>query len=190
MSSILTLVLMPVLIIFVVVFGRTIRTITILSAASCWLHLVVTACLLSPVFDSSKTVLYIDPAFKVDRLAASFILLTMLVMASALTHAYFFFAQEERKSHNALESAHVRQFYLLCALFLAAMTAVYLCNNLGYLWMSVEATTLCSAGMVYFARTKHALEATWKYFIICSVGIAFALLGTVLIFASSQFATP
>ena len=66
------------------------------------------------------------------------------------------------------------------------MCSVFLCNNLGFLWISIEATTLCSAPLVYFDRTKNALEATWKYLIICSVGIGLALLGTVFIFASSQ----
>jgi hydrogenase-4 component F len=66
------------------------------------------------------------------------------------------------------------------------MTAVFICDNLGYLWISIEATTLTSAPLVYFERNKYALEATWKYLTVCSVGIAFALLGTVFIFAASQ----
>jgi hydrogenase-4 component F len=70
--------------------------------------------------------------------------------------------------------------------FCLSHVCVYLCNNLGYLWFAVETTTLLSAPLVYFNRTKHALEATWKYLIICSVGISFALLGTLFIFASSQ----
>lgn len=50
----------------------------------------------------------------------------------------------------------------------------------------METTTLSSAPLVYFERSRNALEASWKYLIICSVGIAFALLGTVFIFAASQ----
>jgi hydrogenase-4 component F len=66
------------------------------------------------------------------------------------------------------------------------MTAVFLCDNLGYLWIAIETTTLSSAYLVYFDKTKNALEATWKYLMICTVAIGFALLGTVFIFASSQ----
>ena len=66
------------------------------------------------------------------------------------------------------------------------MCAVFISNNLGCLLMHNEATTLFSAPLVYFERTKNALEATWKYVIICSVGIALALLGTVFFFAASQ----
>jgi hydrogenase-4 component F len=42
----------------------------------------------------------------------------------------------------------------------------------------METTTLVSAPLIYFHRTKRSLEATWKYLLICSVGIALALLGT------------
>ena len=66
------------------------------------------------------------------------------------------------------------------------MTFVFMCDNLGYLWIGIETTTLSSAPLIYFDRTKNALEASWKYLIICSIGIAFALLGTIFIFASSQ----
>jgi hydrogenase-4 component F len=50
----------------------------------------------------------------------------------------------------------------------------------------MEATTLMSAPLVYYHRSQNSLEATWKYLLLCSVGIAFALFGTVLLFAASQ----
>ncbi|HOW26887.1 MAG TPA: proton-conducting transporter membrane subunit [Elusimicrobiota bacterium] len=62
-------------------------------------------------------------------------------------------------------------------LFLAAMTAVTLCQHFGLLWVAVEATTLASAPLIYFHRSPRSLEATWKYLMICSVGIALALVG-------------
>ena len=112
-------------------------------------------------------------------------LLTACVVACATTHAHQFFQKELQGKLRPLPT-HIRLFYACSALFGAAMTTVLLCDNLGYLWISVEATTLLSAPLVYFNRTRHSLEATWKYLIICSVGIAFALLGTILIFSSSQ----
>ena len=66
--------------------------------------------------------------------------------------------------------------YLL--LFLAAMTLVAVTHHLAVMWVAVEATTLSSAPLVYFYRRGPALEAAWKYLMICSVGIALALLGT------------
>ena len=61
--------------------------------------------------------------------------------------------------------------------FLGTMTLVTLSRNMGLLWVAVEATTLSSAPLIYFHRHHRSLEATWKYLLICSVGIALALLG-------------
>jgi hydrogenase-4 component F len=61
------------------------------------------------------------------------------------------------------------------------MTLVTLSQHLGVLWVAVEATTLASAPLVYHHRDAHGLEAAWKYLLLCSVGIALALLGTFLL---------
>lgn len=61
--------------------------------------------------------------------------------------------------------------------FVFAMTGVILCTHLGLFWVFIEATTLSSAFFVYMDRSKAALEATWKYVFICSIGIAIAFIG-------------
>lgn len=61
--------------------------------------------------------------------------------------------------------------------FLASMSMVALADHLIVLWIAIEATTLMSAPLIFLNRSKSALEATWKYVLICSVGIALALLG-------------
>lgn len=57
-------------------------------------------------------------------------------------------------------------------LFLAAMTLVIVSRHWGLMWVAVEATTLASAPLIYFHRHPRLLVATWKYLVICSVGIA------------------
>lgn len=74
---------------------------------------------------------------------------------------------------NTRESA----FVCCLLLFLAMMTLVTLSQHFGLIWVAVEATTLASAPLIYFHRHRRSLEATWKYIMICSVGIALALLG-------------
>jgi len=69
-------------------------------------------------------------------------------------------------------------------LFLATMTMVTLSDHIMVMWIAIEATTLASAPLIYTHRSAAALEATWKYVLICSVGIAMALLGSVLITVS------
>jgi hydrogenase-4 component F len=78
-----------------------------------------------------------------------------------------------------------RWFYALVFLFLFTMMAVYLSSNLGMLWICVEATTLASALLVGFYNTEGAVEAGWKYLIVCTVGIAFALFGTIALYLAA-----
>ena len=66
------------------------------------------------------------------------------------------------------------------------MVLAVLANNLGVLWAAVEATTIVTAFLVGHRRTRASVEATWKYVIICSVGIALAYLGTVLVYYAAR----
>jgi len=65
--------------------------------------------------------------------------------------------------------------------FLAAMSLVGVSADMGLLWVAVEATTLASAPLIYFHKDHRSLEATWKYLLICSVGIALALMGNIFL---------
>ncbi|WP_320045122.1 proton-conducting transporter membrane subunit [uncultured Desulfobacter sp.] len=65
--------------------------------------------------------------------------------------------------------------------FLATMTMVTLSDHIMVMWIAIEATTLASAPLIDTPGTTASLEATWKYVLICSVGIAMALLGSVLV---------
>ena len=77
---------------------------------------------------------------------------------------------------------------VLVPIFLAAMSLAVLANNIGLMWVAIEATTVATAFLVGHRRTRAALEATWKYVVICSVGIALAFLGTVLLYFASLHA--
>ena len=70
-----------------------------------------------------------------------------------------------------------RIFFCCLLLFLGTMSMVALSDHPIVLWIAIEATTLVSAPLIFIKRSKEALEATWKYVMICSVGIALALLG-------------
>ena len=78
-----------------------------------------------------------------------------------------------------------RWFYSLLYMFLFTMLASYLSENLGLLWIMMEATTLASALLVGFYNTEGAVEAGWKYLIVCTVGIAFALFGTIALYLAA-----
>lgn len=81
-----------------------------------------------------------------------------------------------------------RRYAALVALFLGAMAIAVTTDNLGVLWVAVEATTIATAFLVGHRGGPRALEAAWKYVVLGSVGIAIALLGTVLLYAASRSA--
>src|SRR5258707_2647999 len=69
---------------------------------------------------------------------------------------------------------------------MSGMTLAVVSNNIGLMWVEVEIATLTTVLMVGIYRTHEALEAAWKYFILGSVGIAFALFGTILVYMAAR----
>jgi hydrogenase-4 component F len=80
-----------------------------------------------------------------------------------------------------------RAFVTSLLLLLGTMSLISISQHVGLMWVAIEATTLGSGPLIYFNRTPQSLEAAWKYLLICSVGVALALLGTFfLAFAGVQ----
>ncbi|MDX9872740.1 MAG: hydrogenase 4 subunit F [Clostridia bacterium] len=80
----------------------------------------------------------------------------------------------------------IKLYYSLTSAFIFTMVLAATTQNLGLLWIAIEATTLASVFLVGFFNTKRSLEAAWKYIIICSVGIALAFLGIVFLYYSAH----
>ena len=91
-------------------------------------------------------------------------------------------------AHGHIDGSGARLYGALTPAFLAAMVLAVSANNIGVIWVAVEATTVITAFLVGHRRTRTALEATWKYVVICSVGIAIAFLGTVLLYLAARHA--
>src|SRR6266851_3880255 len=115
---------------------------------------------------------------RVDALSALVVDLTAFVALACGIYAVGYLRQEERAGKINARLFH--RYYVLTPIFVGAMMAVPLVNNLGLLWVAIESTTLASVLLVRFYNQKSSLEAAWKYIIIGSAGIALALLGTVL----------
>jgi len=79
--------------------------------------------------------------------------------------------------------ARAASFFAPFFLFLFATHGAFLAHNLGLMWTFVEGSTLASALLVYHHRDAHALEATWKYLMLGSVGVALSLVGVILVYA-------
>lgn len=74
------------------------------------------------------------------------------------------------------------EYRTLVQIFVSMMLLAVLSANVGVMWVAVEATTITTTFLVGAKGTRHALEASWKYAIICSVGIALAFMGTILFY--------
>jgi hydrogenase-4 component F len=124
-----------------------------------------------------------DGTFYVDALSAYHLCIMMLVFAASSIFAVGYFDQEFKAGHIGLRG--LRQFAALWCGALAAMTLSLISNNLGIMWVGIEATTLLTAFLICIPRKPASLEAMWKYLMICSIGVAFAFLGTLIIAMSS-----
>lgn len=123
---------------------------------------------------------------RVDALSAFMVIVIGLVAFVATTYGVAYVRAELDHGHTTARGA--RTYGLLVQLFVTAMLVAVLADNLGVLWVAVEATTITTAFLVGHRRTRGSLEASWKYVVIGSVGVALALLGTVLVYFASRHA--
>ena len=112
-----------------------------------------------------------DGFLRADALSAWMIALIGIVGALAASEAPRYVAH-----------AAPGRFYSLFHLFVFTMLLAVSTDDVGLMWVAVEGTTLASVFLVNFERTRASLEASYKYLLICSVGIAIAFLGTVLVY--------
>ncbi len=90
------------------------------------------------------------------------------------------------RQHGRLSDGRLRLYHGMYQLFLFAMLVALTTNNMGLMWVAMEAATLSTVLLVTLYRTAASLEAGWKYFILCGVGIAQALFGTILLYFAAE----
>jgi hydrogenase-4 component F len=124
----------------------------------------------------------------VDPLSAH---MTMLTAFVAMTTAWF------SRSYVAVELAsgrldawRLRQYHALYQAFVGFMLLAILSNNLGVTWVAIEAATIATVIIIGLPRTADAVEASWKFFILCGVGIALAFFGTMVLYLAALPALP
>ena len=133
----------------------------------------VTALILVYVFDLHDAVML--SIFRADSLAVLFHALLTIVLGFTLLHSSSYL-----KAENVTTGSY-RAYYTLLMLLAVAIVCVYYSDNVAMTWVFLEATTICSAGIIYHREFEQSLEATWKYIFVCSTGIAMAYLGILLL---------
>jgi len=114
-----------------------------------------------------------------DALSAFMVILIGSVAVLASWFSISYLDAELAHQHTTARGAHL--YGILVNVFIATMVFAVLADNIGVMWVAIEGTTIATAFLVGHRRTRHSLEASWKYVILGSVGIVLAFLGTVLV---------
>jgi hydrogenase-4 component F len=120
---------------------------------------------------------------RADALSAWMVLLIAVVSLAASLYAAFYFRAD--LADAVVTAGRVREFYVLTPLFAAGMLLVVLANNLGVMWIAVEAMALSSVFLVALYNRETSLEAAWKYVMLGSLGLVLALFGTIFTYAAA-----
>jgi len=122
--------------------------------------------------------------FFVDAFNVYLAVLTSFVSVTTAVFSRRYMRRE--REHGRVGHRRMRFYHAMYQLFIFAMLLCLLTNNVGVLWIAMELATLSTVLLVSLYRTPSAIEAAWKYFILCGVGIALALFGTVLLYFAAE----
>ena len=124
-----------------------------------------------------------DAYFLIDDLNIVFIVLNTFVGFTTSVFSASYIGHELETGR--LTPTYLRFYHAMYQVMMFGMNLALLVNNIGLMWVAIELATLATVLMVGIYRTHEALEAAWKYFILASVGIAFALFGTILVYMAA-----
>lgn len=117
--------------------------------------------------------------------ALSALLLSVIIIISGYVVLFSQSYMEQEVEEGKIPRSRLRWYYFWIWMFIGTMLWVVSTPNFGLIWVGIEGTTLATALLVGFYREKAAIEAAWKYIVLCTVGISFALLGTLLLYAAA-----
>jgi hydrogenase-4 component F len=118
--------------------------------------------------------------FESDYLSIIFLSILSIISITTQIHAYIY--NEKRQEYRRNVAVHNMGFII----FVTAMAAVCVAQHVGLLWAFVEMTTLSASVLIYHDRNLLALEGTWKYIFVCSIGIALAFGGILFLGVAIQ----
>jgi hydrogenase-4 component F len=125
-----------------------------------------------------------DELFFVDSFNVFLVALTAFVAFTTALFSRPYMLNEQ--THGRVTAPMMRLYHAMYQLFIFTMLLALLANNMGVLWVAMEAATLSTVLLVSLYRTAASIEAAWKYFILCGVGIAQALFGTILLYFAAE----
>ncbi len=142
---------------------------------------VIVSAIASPIGHSGM----FNGMFYMDALSGY--IMAMVIFLGLASSIYSISYLEHELNAGLIDIKGLRRYYALLHLFIFTMLLVTAANNLALMWIAIEATTIVSALLIGlgFTKRKLAIEAAWKYIILCTVGITFALLGIFIAYYAS-----
>lgn len=146
------------------------------------------ACVLTVQIIADGPLFALEKQFFIDPLNVFLVTLTAFVgmTTSIFSRPYMRVEQD----HGKMTPGRMRLYHSMYQFFAFTMLVALTTNNMGTLWVTMEAATLTTVLLVSVYRTPASLEAAWKYFILCGVGIAQALFGTILLYMAADRVIP
>lgn len=179
-----SIIIVPVFLIILSIFIRKVKTLGIVNAMGYLCLLAACGLFFKDFLNKGSLPVNLWGWIYIDSLSVFFLLTTAVVSFAASTYSIGYIRMEVEESKISIRKAHA--YFQLFNLFSLTMLIVPLLNNLALVWIAIEMTTLISAFLVGFHNVKESIEAAWKYIIICSVGITFALLGIIFFYYTSS----
>ncbi len=119
-----------------------------------------------------------------DSLGAIFLSLIAITGLLVNIYATTYMKWELEDGHITLRE--VKNYFALSFIFTWTMSLSVLCNNIAFMWAAIEATTLASVFLVAVKNDKKSTESGYKYIVLCSIGLAFALYATILLYSAAN----
>lgn len=173
--------LMPLLIVSGALLIRSLKILRWVGALGGVGQVLITFTIALPVLRGEPPISF-QNWFQLDGMAAWILCVNSIVFAAALTSAALLL---ERPDDLHLSPRGARALFALGAGFIVAANMVVCAADLGAMWVAMEGTTLVTGPLIMLTGSRKSIEAAWKYLILCGVGIAFALLGSVILLAAA-----
>jgi hydrogenase-4 component F len=161
------------------VFSSRIKLAEFLSLLSGGVFLIATVLHALLVFAQPAGTMITSSLFLFDRLSASMTVIVGIVFFGALVASVRYLGVEFHEGH--IDRTRIAQYHAFAHLFALAMVLALSANDLLFLWIAIEGSTLATTLLVAFSRKKQSLEAAWKYIVLCSTGLLLGLCGILIL---------
>jgi hydrogenase-4 component F len=158
----------------------------VLKNAHIFFNLIVSGVLLSAVSNVVKgtELSLFDKFFFLDSLGAIF--LSLIAITGLLVNIYATTYMKWELEDGHFDLKQVKHYFALSFIFTWTMSLSVICNNIAFMWAAIEATTLASVFLVAVKKDKKSTESGYKYIVLCSIGLAFALYATILLYSAAH----